>query len=236
MRPGPHRSPSAGGDHGPPAVHTPLTVLVRPQLPQAAVVLLHGGRADGLAPPPRVDLPALRMRPFSTAIRRRLAGHQVLVAAVRYRHRGWNGPCAHPAYDAHHALGELAGIAPHMPVVLVGHSMGARAALRAAGDPVVRGVVALAPWCPTDEPVAHLRGRTIAVLHDPGDRITQARDSWEFAERARTAGARVRTVLMPSGGHAMLRGARHWHRSAADFVAGILGVAGLPDSSRPPDR
>ncbi|WP_438949092.1 LLM class flavin-dependent oxidoreductase, partial [Streptomyces harbinensis] len=33
-----------------------------------------------------------------------------------------------------------------VPVVLVGHSMGGRAALRAAGHPAVTGVVALAPW------------------------------------------------------------------------------------------
>ncbi|MEV6247493.1 alpha/beta fold hydrolase [Streptomyces sp. NPDC051742] len=203
---------------------TPGTLVVRsaPPVPTAAVLLLHGGRADGPEPPPALNLPALRMRPFATAVTRAVRGRSVLVAEVRYRHRGWNGARADAARDAEAALASLRKQAGPVPVVLLGHSMGGRAALRAAGDPHVRGVVALAPWCPADEPVDHLGGRRLYLLHDETDRVTAARDSWDFVRRARAAGADAAGIPMPTGGHAMLRGADLWHRRAAELTAALL--------------
>lgn len=110
--------------------------------------------------------------------------------------------------------------------MLVGHSMGGRAALLTGGHPAVRGIVALAPWCPPGEPVSHLRGRTVVLLHDKHDRVTDAEGSWAFADRARQSGARAHSVAMPRGGHTMLRGARQWHRLTVDLVVAIL--AGTP--------
>ncbi len=216
---------SGGSPH---ADHRALTVHTMPAVPQAGVVLLHGGRPDSLDPLPPLSLPALRMRPFGAAIRRTLGEHGLLLASVCYRCRGWNGTRADAAYDAHHALEELAGLAPRIPVVLVGHSMGGRAALLNGGYQSVRGVVALAPWCPPDEPVAHLRERTIVVLHDERDRVTKAEGSWDFVRRARYVGAQAHGIPMPYGGHTMLRGARRWHRLTADLVSAIL--------DRPPAR
>lgn len=195
----------------------------RPGAARAAVLLLPGGRADAPEPPPGLDLPALRVRAFAPAIRRRSAGHPVLIGQVRYRHRGWNGAHAHPVADTLRALAELRELAGPVPVVLVGHSMGARAALRAAADPQVRGVVALAPWCPPGEPVAQLRDRTVIALHDERDRITSAADTWAHLARARAAGARVEGIPMPAGGHAMLRDARRWHRVTAQYATALLG-------------
>ncbi|GAA4835362.1 alpha/beta hydrolase [Kitasatospora terrestris] len=203
-----------------------LKVLHTPGRARAAVLLLPGGRSEGLDPPGRLDLPARRMTPFARAVRRRLPGDVVLTARVRYRCRGWNGPRADPVRDARRALDELAAFAPHLAVVLVGHSMGGRAALAVADHPRVRGVVALAPWCPPGEPVDHLARRSLVVLHDPHDRRTSAAQSFAFARRAAAAGARVQTVPMPRGGHAMLRGASAWHRLAVDAVASVL--TGLP--------
>ncbi|MFI1304198.1 alpha/beta fold hydrolase [Streptomyces sioyaensis] len=202
--------------------HRPLVVHRSPDTPQAAVLLLHGGRPDDRTPPTRLDLPALRMWPFDCAISRTPGGREVLLASVRSRHRGGNGPQADAAQDARAALDELAAHAPDVPVVLVGHSMGGRAALLTGGHRTVRGVVALAPWCPPGEPVSHLRDRTVVLLHDVRDRITDAEASWHFADRARRSGARVHTVAMPRGGHTMLRGACHWHRLTVDLVAAIL--------------
>ncbi|MFB6625350.1 alpha/beta fold hydrolase [Streptomyces sp. NPDC056374] len=199
-----------------------LIVRSAPTVPAAAVLLLHGGRSEGLGPPPLVNLPALRMRPFATAVARALADRDVLVAEVRYRHRGWNGSRRDAALDAAAALVRLWERAGQIPVVLVGHSMGGRAALSAAGDPMVRGVVALAPWCPPGEPVEHLAGRVIHVLHDEADRITSARESWDFVRRARAAGADAVGIPMPTGGHAMLRGAAAWHRRTAAVTAALL--------------
>ncbi|MEJ8662052.1 alpha/beta hydrolase [Streptomyces sp. MS1.AVA.4] len=199
-----------------------LVVRSAPAVPAAAVLLLHGGRSEGLEPPPLVNLPALRMRPFATAVARALTRRDVLVAEVRYRHRGWNGARSDAARDAEAALERLWERTGKIPVVLIGHSMGGRAALRAARDPMVRGVVALAPWCPSGEPVEHLAGRRIYLLHDEADRTTFARESWEFVRMARTAGAEAVGIPMPTGGHAMLRGASRWHRRAAELTAALL--------------
>lgn len=122
-----------------------LVLRTSPAIPAAAVLLLHGGREEGPEPPPLVNLPALRMRPFAAAVVRATRGRDVLVAEVRYRHRGWNGSRCDAARDAEAALVRLRELAGDVPVVLVGHSMGGRAALRAAGAPLVHGVVALAP-------------------------------------------------------------------------------------------
>ncbi|MFI9051555.1 alpha/beta fold hydrolase [Streptomyces sp. NPDC053427] len=217
-----------GGEVGRRDAHRPLEVFAAPDAPRAAVLLLHGGRADGLGPPSVLNLPGLRMHPFGFAVTRALRGRPPLLATVRYRCRGWNGARADAAQDAARALDELAAREPGVPVVLVGHSMGGRAALRVGGHPAVRGVVALAPWCPPDERVDQLRGRTVALLHDPRDGVTSAEDTWAFGNRARQAGARVGGYAMPRGGHPMLHGARLWHRLTADLVIALLDAPGNP--------
>ncbi|MFJ6636520.1 alpha/beta fold hydrolase [Streptomyces sp. NPDC091376] len=196
--------------------------MTSPADPGSAVLLLHGGRSEGFEPPPLINLPALRMRPFSIGVARALADRDALVAEVRYRHRGWNGGRHDAARDAEAALAMVRRAVGEIPVVLVGHSMGARAALRVAGDPMIRGVVALAPWCPPGEPVAHLAGRVIYVLHDEADRITSARESWEFVHRARAAGAEAVGIPMRGGGHAMLGGCSGWKRRTTRLVAELL--------------
>ncbi|MER7108352.1 alpha/beta hydrolase [Streptomyces sp. NPDC000229] len=208
--------------------HRCLWPRVVPPVPRGAVLLLHGGRSDALTPPPLLNLPAARMRPFGSAILRRMPKGDVLLATVRYRYRGWNGSRTDPVHDANEALDELSLLAPLSPVVLVGHSMGARAALRVAGHSQVSGVVALAPWCPPGEPVTHLRGKHLVVLHDEADRVTSARDSWDLVRRAHRTGARAGGISMPRGGHAMLRDAGDWHRLTASLTAGILGEIAMP--------
>ncbi|MFD3536915.1 alpha/beta fold hydrolase [Streptomyces sp. NPDC058664] len=205
-----------------PGAPSALIVRTAPTAPTAAVLLLHGGRADGPEPPPALNLPALRMRPFAAAVTRAVRGRDVLIGEVRYRHRGWNGSRADAVRDAESALAALRERAGSVPVVLIGHSMGGRAALRAAADQAVRGVVALAPWCPAGEPVDHLSGRRLYLLHDETDRVTSARESWDFVRRARAAGADAVGIPMPTGGHAMLRGADLWHRRAAELTAALL--------------
>ncbi|WP_418961246.1 alpha/beta fold hydrolase [Streptomyces tritici] len=198
-----------------------------------AVLLLHGGRADSLAPPPPLNLPDLRMRAFARALGQDPRHADVLIGYVRYRTRGWNGERADPVHDTRRALAELADVAGPLPVVLLGHSMGARAALRAADDPHVRGVVALAPWCPPGEPVTHLAQRTVIALHDPADPITAATDSWAYLHRAEAAGARVRGIRMPGGRHTMISRSRLWHSLATRSTAEVLGLPSPPCASNP---
>ncbi|GAA2088198.1 alpha/beta hydrolase [Kitasatospora saccharophila] len=200
---------------------------------RSVLLVLHGGRAESLARQPRLGLARLRMRAFGAAVRRLAADPSLTVVEVKYRYRGWNGGHAHPAADARRALREIASRAPGAKVVLLGHSMGGRAALAVAGHPQVLGAVLLAPWCQPADPVEHLRGRRLAVLHDPSDRVTSAEGSRAFAARARRAGADVRFVAMPRGGHAMISGAGAWQRLAARSVTAILAGEPLPDL--PPD-
>ncbi|MFJ8134213.1 alpha/beta fold hydrolase [Streptomyces hydrogenans] len=211
----------------------PALYVPEPRFPPAAgaVLLLHGGRADSLAPPSALNLPDLRMRAFARVLGEDPRHADVLIGYVRYRMRGWNGERADPVHDTRRALAELADLAGPLPVVLLGHSMGARAALRAADDPHVRGVVALAPWCPPGEPATHLAHRTVIALHDPADPITSATDTWAHLRRAEAAGARVRGIRMPGGRHTMISRSRLWHTLAARSTADVLGLAAPPGVS-----
>lgn len=198
--------------------------------PEAAVLLLHGGFERGMRRPGRLlNGPSWRMRPFVRALARGTAGRRLLIAEVRYRHRGWNGGRADAARDAVESVAELrARLGPGVPLVLVGHSMGGRAALRAVGESGVTGAVLLAPWCPPDDPVPDAGGRRLIVVHARADRITSPDGSFEAAARARAAGAEVCRYELAGGDHAMLREAAVWHRLTAESAAGLLGLAPLP--------
>ncbi|MEU6659990.1 alpha/beta hydrolase [Streptomyces sp. NPDC046821] len=196
--------------------------------PRAAVLLLHGGREEGVGSVPQWNPARARMRPFARAVERACAGHDVLVGSVRYRCRGWNGDREDPLRDTLSALDDLALRFGDVPTVLVGHSMGGRAALRAGGHRLVRGVVGLAPWCPEGEPVTQLRGRSVVLLHGDRDRTCDPRDTLDFAARAAAEDARTCTLLLPGGDHAMLRHADSWHRQTGRVVSGLLGFAPLP--------
>lgn len=202
-----------------------------PPDPRAAVLFLHGGRADSHSPARPWHLAALRMRPFVRAVAAALPPDPVALAQVRYRVRGWNGQGADAFRDAQRALDELERLVGDVPVVLVGHSMGGRAALAAARAPQVRAVVALAPWCPAGEPVAHLSGKDVVVLHGDRDRVTSAEASSTFVARARLAGARARAHIVPGGDHAMLRDSARWHRTTATTVVDLL----RPWTAPPPE-
>ncbi|MFK4068283.1 alpha/beta fold hydrolase [Streptomyces sp. NPDC029674] len=210
----------------------PRSPLVFPRVsapPRAAVLLLHGGREHGTSTPPAWNLPSLRMRPFARAIRRAFGARGIVVGEVRYRCRGWNGEREDAAHDARRALDALAPRIGDAPVVLVGHSMGARAALRAADHPSVRAVVGLAPWCPPGEPVGHLRGRGVVLLHGDRDRTTDPAESREYVARAAAAGADATLVTMPGSDHAMLRAASAWHALTTATVGGLLHLGPLPE-------
>lgn len=187
-------------------------------------VFCHGGTASSVEPPRERALSLVRMRAFEQFVRHSARDRGIATQLLRYRVAGWNGTAADAHADVRWALERIRDEhGPDVPVVLVGHSMGGRAALRAGGDPQVAAVCALAPWTPPGEPVDHLRGRTVAILHGRADRWVPADLSADFALRARGAGAHV-ARFTTAGGHSMLRGSMRWHAFARDVVLGATGI------------
>jgi predicted alpha/beta hydrolase family esterase len=191
------------------------------------VVVAHGGRSIGPEPTSPVQLSVLRMVPMARAIRRTLRGGQVLVDRPRFQLRGWNGEVASPVHDLTELLDGISRDFGRIPVVLIGHSMGARASLRVAGHPVVTAVAGLAPWLPPGEPVSQLAGRRVLLVHGSDDHTCNPEETWAYAERARSVG-QVATIEMRDGDHAMLRRARRWHRLAAEFARLSLALPAGP--------
>jgi Alpha/beta hydrolase family len=195
------------------------------------VVVAHGGRSVSSEPTTAVQPAVLRMVPLARAIRRALRGSGAVVVRPRFQLRGWNGEQALPVHDLSGILDDLGRRFGPVPIVLVGHSMGARAALRVAGHRGVSAVAALAPWLPPGEPVGQLTGRRVLLVHGSADGITRPADTWAYAERARSV-AEVTTVEIRNGDHAMLRRASLWHSIAAEFARGAFR---LPEIAEHPN-
>ncbi|RKT56303.1 alpha/beta hydrolase [Saccharothrix australiensis] len=188
---------------------------------RAVVLLLHGGSTEHYGRVHRLAPPYLRMVPFGLAVRRR--GDGVAAWLLRHRYRGWNAPHLHPVVDARRALARIRREHPGVPVVLVGHSMGGRTALRVADEAGVVAVCALAPWVEDDEPYRHLAGRSVLIAHGDRDRDTDPDGSRRYALLAGGVSDRVARFSVRGGGHTMLHRARDWTRLVTDFVAGELG-------------
>jgi predicted esterase len=192
--------------------------------PRAVALVLHGGRAVSIEPARPWRLAAVRMWPFGRTLRT-VPG--LSVGLLGYRYRGWNDEAAHPLDDVAWALDNVHDRYGDVPVLLVGHSMGGRAALRAAGHRAVVGVAALAPWLPADEPVDQLAGRSVLIAHGEDDRMTDPRLSYSYAVRARATAANVCRFEVSGDGHAMMRRAGDWHRLVRAFAAGVLKIEPL---------
>ncbi|HET9258244.1 MAG TPA: alpha/beta fold hydrolase, partial [Pseudonocardiaceae bacterium] len=196
---------------------------------RSIVLVLHGGQARSPATVQRRPrLSYLRMVPFARLLHRREGGHGMSVRILRYRYRGWDEPRLPAVQDARWALRQLYDQHPDASIVLLGHSMGGRVALRVADHPAVTAVCALAPWTLHDEPVRHLAGRSVLIAHGDRERTTDPRLSYRFAVRAKQVSSRVCRFDVLGDGHAMLRRAHDWSELTTRFVAAELGL-------RPPD-
>jgi dienelactone hydrolase len=191
---------------------------------RGVALFCHGGTAASLEPPRERALSLVRMRAFDQFVHRSAADTGIATALLRYRVAGWNGEAADAFQDVRWAIAELREQhGTDVPIVLIGHSMGGRAVLRAGGEPSVTAVCALAPWTPPGEPVMHLRDQTVVIAHGRGDRWVPPKLSADFAVRARRAGARVARFTV-DGGHSMVRRASRWHALARDVVLAGTGL------------
>lgn len=192
-----------------------------PQDPVGAVLLLHGGasrRAGMLVSP--TQLSVLRMIPIASRIEH-LGGNRLAVYRLLNSTRGWNRNHT-PVDDANWAMTEIAGrFGADLPISLVGHSLGGRAALLAAGAAAVRSAVALNPWVyPTDGEL-DLTGRRILIVHGTQDRIASPANSATVArELARTADLSYLRII--GGKHAMLSHHTRFETLAAQFAVATL--------------
>jgi pimeloyl-ACP methyl ester carboxylesterase len=196
-----------------------IDVSVPPD-PAGAVLVLHGGasRRDSIAVSP-TQLSVLRMVPIAKRLARAGRG-RLAVFRLLNAHRGW---ATHhtPVHDAHWALDEIAARLGQVPVSLVGHSLGGRAALLAAGRDEVRSAVALAPWVyPSDVPRG-LEGQRLLIVHGTADRVARI-DRAEALARRLAAVADVTFVRVEGGRHAMLSRRAAFERPAAEFAVGTL--------------
>ncbi|MGH4010216.1 MAG: alpha/beta fold hydrolase [Pseudonocardiaceae bacterium] len=100
---------------------------------RSIVLVLHGGQARSPATVRRrPQLSYFRRVCFARFLHRREGGRGMSVRILRYRYRGWDEPKLHPVQDARWALTQLFDQHPDASIVLLGHSMGGRAALRVA--------------------------------------------------------------------------------------------------------
>ena len=195
--------------------------------PAGIVVVVHGGREVSTRPVTAVDPPVLRMIPVARAIRRAVGGSGIAVWRHRFAVRGWNGGQASPAADLSRLLDDIRARYDGVPVVVAGHSMGARAAFRTAGHPAVCAVAGLAPWLPPGEPVGQLAGRLVLLAHGSADTVTRPGDTWAYAGRARAVTS-VTALQIRGGDHPMLRRANLWHAVAAEFARVSFGLPAGP--------
>jgi pimeloyl-ACP methyl ester carboxylesterase len=189
---------------------------------RAVALVLHGGRETSTVPVRATNLAVLRMTPFAASLRRDGRPHGLAVARLRYLVRGWNGASRSPVADVEWALDRLAERFPAAATALVGHSMGGRAAIYAAGHPSVRAVIGLAPWLEGGDPVESVAGRDVLVAHGDGDRITNPAGSRAWVRHAAAVAASAGYVTVRDERHAMLRRATVWHSLTTSYVLAVL--------------
>ncbi|MEO5853550.1 MAG: alpha/beta fold hydrolase [Nocardioides sp.] len=196
-----------------------------PRDPEGVVLVLHGGaaREGGLAVSP-TQLSVLRMVPLARRIARGGGGRLAVVRLLNST-RGWRDEHT-PVDDAVWAMEQVRERYGDLPVSLVGHSLGGRAALLAGEQAGVVSVVALNPWVYPDES-GDLSGRQVLIVHGTADRVALPERSAAVARRLALT-TDVGYITIPDAKHAMLRHGRRFETYASEFVcATLLGRDGL---------
>jgi alpha-beta hydrolase superfamily lysophospholipase len=166
------------------------------------------------------QLSVLRMVPVARRIARAGRGKLAVFRLLNSR-RGWDATHT-PVDDVIWGLAEAAErLGRDLPTCLVGHSLGGRAAILAAGRPQVVSAAALAPWVyPTDVPTG-IEGKRLLIVHGTADRVASPTRSRALAERLGEQ-ASVEYVPVDGAAHAMLRHHGDFSRRAAEFANSTL--------------
>ncbi|MSZ76940.1 MAG: alpha/beta fold hydrolase [Actinobacteria bacterium] len=187
---------------------------------RALVLCLHGGKQSSQQPVDSRSASWRRMAALQRSITPEAHGAGVGTWLLRYQVRGWNGGA--PLSDARRALDHVRRELGDLPVVLLGHSMGARTAAYVADDPSVVGVVGLAPWWQPDDPVFALRGKAVRAAHGSTDKITSARMTRAYLQRADAVASSTDFTDMGRVGHYMFRRVPAWNAYAASTCLSLL--------------
>ena len=192
-----------------------------PKRPEGVVLVLHGGASRGgpmdVSP---AQLSVLRMIPIAGRIAA-VTKPRLAVLRLLNSRRGWDTTHT-PVADVDWALGEVAErFGADLPVGLVGHSLGGRAALLSAGRAQVAGVVALAPWVYPDDLARGVRDTPVLIIHGDEDRIAPPERSRRLAA-ALGRETPVSYVTVAGGKHAMLSHRRAFDGLAARAIAWML--------------
>jgi alpha-beta hydrolase superfamily lysophospholipase len=150
------------------------------------------------------------------------AGHgRLAVLRLLNSHRGWD--TAHtPVQDLEWALAQVAQrFGADVPVCVIGHSLGGRAALLSAGRPEVTGVIALAPWVYPGDVASGAAATRVVIIHGDADRIADPDRSRRVADALRRE-TEVSYVEVTGGTHAMLSRRGCFDGLAADCAVWML--------------
>jgi pimeloyl-ACP methyl ester carboxylesterase len=202
------------------------------------VILAHGGSVEADNPARDWHSGLLRVLQFGDVAVKAAPGSAV--GLLRYRVCGWNGASADPAQDVQRVI----DAAPEQfeRIVLIGHSMGGRAVLRASAHPRVGGVLALAPWVPADEPGLRPCDAPVVIATGTNDDTTPVGMARHFVRTSREGGSQLAYFEIPGAGHRLLLHADVVDRLIRSFLTHALGdgddVMGASisgDPHRPPD-
>jgi predicted esterase len=201
--------------------------LRRVGAPRAAdspvVLVLHGGNERNLHLAHWYDPPVWWLGPIALAVGRQVGAE---VHQLRHRLRGWNETGDAAISDARWAIDKLAPALHGRLLVLLGHSMGGRTAVRVLDRPGVGGAVLLAPWLPPEEPTPTCTDRPLEIVQGSADSECPEPGTRDWLVRAEAAGLIVERRLLPGLGHMMIRGARQWQHAAVDSVQRVMVLAG----------
>lgn len=194
--------------------------------PRVVVLVLHGGPEHGTSRCRWWRPQVMLCRVLAVGIGRRWsrvtdAPGDAAVYRLQHAWTGWDGDGRDVIGDASWALAELARRHPGTPVAILGHSMGGRVGARLAGLPGVLGLVGLAPWLPSEDPVEQLSGVQISIVQGSRDRVVPASTTAEFVSRARRSGARIQFLSIRGGGHALLWRMNRWHQVATEQLVAL---------------